>query len=281
MIRGLIREPLVHFAALAALVFAAYQAAGTKEAGPERVIRLSADDLARLAALYRTEAGVPPGEAELKRILSEQIEARALAAEARRLGLDQGDVVVERRLAQKMRFTLSDGGEIAPPDEETLRRWVAANAERFARKPRYSFDQIYFKDAGDPRLTAARAALSPDAETSETTDWRGLGDPFMLSRQAGELPLREIARRFGADFANRIAPLEPDQEWRGPIPSAFGAHLVRVTAKIGGEAPPFEAIREEAERLWMEEERRRRSLEAVADLVGRYRVEIAGGEPAR
>ena len=67
---------------------------------------------------------------------------RILAREARALGLDRGDEIIERRLAQKMDFLIADLASLEPPDQDTLRRWFAANGDQFAQPPRASFRHI-------------------------------------------------------------------------------------------------------------------------------------------
>ena len=60
--------------------------------------------------------------------------------------------------------------------------------------------------------------------------------------------------------------------WTGPIPSAYGAHLVLVESVEPGVVPPLATVANRL-RLEIEEERREANLEALlSDLRSLYRV---------
>ena len=274
MFEKLLRDPLVHFVAVALLVFGANQFVSASNARKD-TIRLGRADIERLASLYAAETGAPPGPDELRSLVVDQVETLALAREARRLGLEDGDVVVDRRLAQKMRFMVDDLANPADPGEAELRRWFDANRARFDVPARFSFDHVYFRDASDPRAAQALAAL----EGKPASDWVGQGDAFMLQRQYGELPVREVVRLFGADFAQTLAALPPDGAWHGPLDSALGTHLVRVTKFSPAESPQLDTVRGAVLDQWRSETRLRANAKAVSDIVARYKVELEGAVP--
>ncbi len=274
MFQKLLRDPLVHFVAAALLVFGAAPFLFPSDAHEDK-IRLSRADMERLAALYAAETGAPPGPDDLRALVIDQVETLALAREARRLGLENGDVVVERRLAQKMRFMVDDLANPADPGPAELERWFDENKGRFDMPAKFSFDHVYFRQASDPRAAQALAAL----EARPSIDWLGQGDAFMLQRQYGELPIREVVRLFGAEFAQALATLPPDGAWHGPLSSALGTHLVRVTKISPAESPDFEAVRHEVLKRWRAEARLRANAKAVSEIVARYKVEIEGVAP--
>ena len=273
--RGLIREPLVHFVLAAGLIFVAYSVASAGRAGEAETIHVSAAELERLAALYAAEAGTLPSPEDLRAIVVDHVENEALAREARRLGLGEGDTVVERRLAQKMRFMLDDLAELPTPEETELRTWYTQHSERFTEPGRVSFDHVFLATPDDTRSAALLAQLNGNAPP----DWRRSGDPFMLQRQYGNLPVREVIRLFGGDFAEALSALPVSDTWQGPVPSAIGVHLLRVSSRSPEKLPAFDNIREAVEADWETNTRRRLNAEAVAEVVGRYEVEIEGLEP--
>ena len=59
-----------------------------------------------------------------------------------------------------------------------------------------------------------------------------------------------------------------------PVASAFGVHLIRVTARSAPETPPFESVRDEVLAHWQEAELARANAGAVREIVSRYKVEI-------
>lgn len=273
--RGLIREPLVHFVLAAGLIFAAYSAVSAGRVGETETIRISAAELERLAALYATEAGTLPSTEDLRAIIVDHVENEALTREARRLGLGEGDTVVERRLAQKMRFMLDDLAELPAPEEAELRDWYGEHPERFTEPGRVSFDHVFLTSPDDARSTALLAQLNGNTPP----DWRRSGDPFMLQRQYGNLPVREVVRLFGGDFAEALSSLPVSDGWQGPVPSAIGIHLVRVSSRSPEQLPAFDDIQDAVATDWETNMRRRLNAEAVAEVVARYEVEIEGLEP--
>ena len=274
MFQKLVRDPLVHFVVAALLIFGISQALNGFGAR-EDTIRLSRADIERLAALYATETGTPPGPDELRSLVIDQVETMALAREARRLGLEAGDVVVERRLAQKMRFMVDDLANPADPEERELRNWFEENRDQFAVPALYSFDHVYFREASDPRARVAMAEL----RNQPGADWLAEGDAFMLQRQYCELPVREVVRLFGAEFAEALTGLPPDGAWQGPVNSALGTHLVRVTKVSAAASPNFDTVRGEVLEQWRAEARLRANARAVSDIVARYKVELEGAAP--
>jgi peptidyl-prolyl cis-trans isomerase C len=105
----LLREPLVHFILAALAVFIGWHFVSSGRS------RRSADDTG-LQRRPRTPGfhlygGVgqpcPTGE-DMVAMVNDYVRDEALAREARRLGLDEGDTIVTRRLAQKMTFMVAD-----------------------------------------------------------------------------------------------------------------------------------------------------------------------------
>ena len=269
----LLKEPLVHFVFLAVLIFGGYAWVTSDRGAAERTIVITQADMERLAALYAVEAGTLPTEQDMRAIISDQIQQQALAREARRLGMADGDTVVERRLAQKMTFMISDVSEVEPPSDDVLEAWLQENATRFEQPLRLSFQHVFFSDPSDARIGTVLSDLNADP----AADWRNVGDPFMLQRSYAELPLREIVRVFGAAFAGELAPLEADtSRWTGPVSSALGVHLVRVSARSDSGMPALDEIRSAVIQDWRDEEQRRRTAAEIDAIVSRYEVEIEG-----
>jgi len=87
-------------------------------------------------------------DADLEGLLFAHIEEQALMREAKRLGLDEDDTIIRRRLAQKMRFMIDDIGSPELPPREDLQIWFEANPERFIRPETRSFEHIFLSPKG-------------------------------------------------------------------------------------------------------------------------------------
>ena len=268
-IRSLLSAPLARFLVLGALIFALY--AGLDDApqvADAEAITLGPDEARRLAAQFAATWRRPPSAAELSALMRDWVEEEAFVREARALGLDRGDAVVRQRLRQKMTFFAESGAAAAPAEEAALRDHLAAHADRFAIPPRIAFAQVYLGQAPtEAEIAAARQALATGADPA------ALGAPTLLPASLQLAPASVVESAFGPGFFNRILALEAGG-WEGPVASALGMHLVRVTAQEPARTPPFEAVRDRVEADW-----RAARAEALRDafaqaLVARYRVEL-------
>jgi len=57
--------------------------------------------------------------------------------------LEKDDLIVKRRVVQKMRFLLEDMTPIAPPTEAQLQTWLGQNAQRYQTEQTIVFDHHF------------------------------------------------------------------------------------------------------------------------------------------
>lgn len=262
----LLREPLLHFVALGVLIFGADRAlAGPAEADAEpQRLEVSAEMIERLAARHQEQTGQRPDAATRRALVDELVRGEVLQRQARSLGLDRGDLVVQRRLAQKMEFLLESQAAVDPPNDEELRAWRDAHPERYRRRDRVHFEHRLF---GADRRGAAASQDAREALARLLADPReaaALGDP---STHGAELTLDPagIERRFGSGFAAAVQRLPPGS-WQGPIDSRYGAHLVRVLEVRPGELPDVAELRARL-REDLVRHRRRQAREAAIEAL--------------
>jgi hypothetical protein len=204
-----------------------------------------------------------------------------LARQAQELGLHKDDIVVRRRLAQKMTFLLQDESARAVPSEDDLRRLYETqrdhppSEEGLARalftRPRISFVQIYFgRDKHADAAADARAALVElsRADAAPATD---LGDAGEVKSEFRNVDARAVANQLGPKFAAALFDLAPGT-WQGPIESSRGFHLVRVSARVPGELRPFDEIKGELVEMWHDERQRASEERYFAEMLRKYRI---------
>ena len=274
--RYLLREPLVHFIIVAVLVFAGHAAWTTHVAARDGTIAVTQEDMQRMAALYASESGALPSQEDMAAMVSDHIRDEALSREARRLGLDAGDTIIERRLAQKMSFMVSDLADTPEPDGKTLRSWYDTHKDAYTAPPSVTFEHVYLST--DATTRSDPDTLLATLNSPSPPDWHTLGDPFILQRAYGDLPYRETVRLFGAGFATALFKLDAGDTWQGPVKSALGLHLVHLIAKDESSLRPFEDVRTQVEADWRDETLRTANETAIADIIKRYKVRIEGAE---
>src|SRR5262245_21674465 len=99
--RALLKEPLLQFLLLGAALFAAYNFLNRNpKVNPDDVI-VSAAQIERLAGTFTRFHQRGPSAEELKGLIDEYVREEILSREAIKLGLDQDDSVIRRRLQQK------------------------------------------------------------------------------------------------------------------------------------------------------------------------------------
>lgn len=234
---------------------------------PQTSIVVASADVERLGQLWESQAQRPPTETELQALIDEHVREEVLVREARRLGLEADDIIIRRRLAQKMSFLLDDISEPSQPSEETLQEYYKANAERFSEPRRTTFQHIFLSEDNQERLQSMLAALAAG------TSWRSLGDPFMLRREYAELSDQEVDALFGSGFAGQLAEL-PLNQWRPSIRSTLGFHIVRVVDRKAARLPDFDGVRTRVKTLYVAEQRRAANQQAYQKIASRYQVTL-------
>jgi hypothetical protein len=265
-LRRLIREPLVHFLLAGAVIFAVLSWHTPPDDPASRQIHLTREDQARLSVNFSEIMGRPPTQAELDALIDRWVREEVLYREALRLGLDDGDAVIRKRLAQKMDVLAASAADAETPDTATLEKWLRTHPDRFAEDMELTFDQLYFTSRS--RAIVAKTLLGGGA------NWTKVGDPVSLPAHFERAGRKTVSDEMGGDFAHALEGMAPDKEWRGPIESALGWHLVRLTHKEPGVLPPLSSIRARVEDDWRAETGRARQDAAYKVLRDSYSVRI-------
>lgn len=273
LLRAAIREPLLHFVLIGALLFAFIAWRQQKQDDAE--IRITAGEVAQLAAFWETQAQRKPTAGELRGLIEERIDEEVLAREAVRLGLDRDDVIVRRRLAQKMAFVSDDLAVVTEPAEADLRAYFDAHKDAYTTPDLYALRHVFFNPdrhgmALDADAQRALQRLTRGANAAE------VGDPFMLPRELADISRDDIARDFGSAFADAVTTSTPGA-WAGPVRSPFGVHLVRLESHMPSSAARFEDVRDRVREVFLAQKQQEANAALRAKLRQQYRIVI---EPA-
>ena len=222
-----------------------------------------------------------PTAAESDRFVADFVREEILYRAALALGLDRDDLVVRRRLVQKMEMlALRDVPAITESD--LMDHYVAHRAD-YTLPGAVSFRHIFFSAAtrGAEARAAAAAALG-EVRDGGASSAGGLGDPPPVPPEVSDWTRSMVAERFGADSAASVFGAGTGV-WSGPMASAYGCHLVFVTRRTAPRVPEFAEV---AGRIAtdLDAARRAGALDRIyATARGAYQVEIepaAGSAPA-
>jgi parvulin-like peptidyl-prolyl isomerase len=276
---------MLHFLIGGAMLFVAYgvldggnRGAADRVQGGERRILVTRGQIESLANGFAVRWRRPPAEDELAELVAEYVREEALVREAQALGLDQDDAVIRRQLRLKMEFLAQDTVSFGEPTEEELQALLTREADRFSLPMQVSFRHVFLNtarrgraaaQAEAGRLLAALQSPDGDAVAEET------GDRFLAGYTFRQTSAPEIERRFGGDIAAALEAA-PVGRWMGPVPSAYGLHLLQVEARDEARLPPLDEVRPALRSEWGAL-RRRETLDVfVAGLVSRYSVTVEG-----
>lgn len=265
------REPLVHFLLIGAVLFAGLQGVRAAE---RPTVRISEQELNQLVSYWQMQSGRAPTKAELAAILQDRVDEELLAREAQRLGLDRDDMIIRRRLAQKMSFASEDVGAIPEPTDAQLRAYYDKHKDQYATPAHIALRQVYFSADRGPQVQEAAAEAMAQARRGEAPT----GDPFLLPLTYADVSPADLVRDYGAGFAKAVQAA-PIGGWIGPLASPYGLHLVRVESRQGAELAPFDSVRGDVREAWVAERRAANNAAFLKGLRQRYRVVVAGEAP--
>lgn len=268
-------EPLVHFFVLAALLFAAYRYVNPEPAADARRIVVSPGRIEHMVATFAQTWRRPPTAGELKGLIDQFVREEVLNREAIKLGLDRDDVIIRRRLQQKMEFIAEDIVAAAEPTDADLSAYLSRHPDAFRQDQRVTFRHVYLNpDRHGERLDADAATLLADLRTKGAqADVATLGDPTLLAPAYRDEPRGRIEAEFGPDFAASLATI-PVGEWSGPTVSGFGMHLVLVERRSEGRVPALDEVRAQVRREWENARRVDADRQLLAELLKHYEVSV-------
>ena len=274
--RSLLHEPLCHFLLLGAALFAAYGFFNRAPHAQPGEIIVSAGQIEHLAARFAQFRQRPPTTEEWQGVIDQYVREEILSREAMKLGLDQHDAIIRRRLQQKMEFVATDLATADEPTEAELAAWLAQHPDDFRQAQRFSFRHIYLNPTKrGEHFDADMAQLLADLQQDGApADVQTLGDSFLLPPEFADEAHSAVAAQFGPEFAGQLARLQTGA-WTGPIRSGYGVHLVLLTGRTESRLPALDEVRELVKRDVMRARRLEANRRFLDGLLAQYTVKIA------
>jgi hypothetical protein len=269
-----LKEPLIHFLLLGALIFIVYEqfAGQGREPGEIYISRGQQENL--LNTFGRTWQR-PPTPEEYQGLLQDYVRQEIAYRESQAMGLDQDDIVIRRRLRQKLELLAEDVAALAAPTDQDLQSYLDQHVAAFIIEPRLTLRHVYF--SRDRRGAAAEQdalqLLQRIASDGPAGGFESFGDPLPLPSELRDLRESEIARLFGSVFTDGLQGLQSGR-WAGPVESGFGLHLVFIEERQAGRVPDLAEVREAVQREWLSQRRREAVDGLYQRLAENYTIEI-------
>ena len=247
----LLREPLFHFLLIGAVFFFIFSQMNTGEDENEQQIIISKAKIETLTNAFTKVKGRLPTTKEMKKQIEYTIREEVLYREAMAMGLDKDDMIIRRRLTQKMKYLFDDLSVVSKPSEEELKKFVAKHPNKFMKPATISFAQVYFNpNEHETDIEEDAKVLLEKLRTSMIINSMGLGDRSLLPYDFQNKRKTDIDNIFGKEFTKQ-AFSSPTNTWEGPFESAYGLHLIYIHERREDHLPPLADIRERAQREWM------------------------------
>lgn len=272
--RRWLREPLVHFLLIGALVFGVSTAIDSVRR-ESLTIAVTPTVRQTIEEMFAEQNGRPPTQAELSPLLDAWVRNEVMYREALAMGLDKGDDMIRERIIHKMRVLVFGDVTIGAASPSELRAWFEKNRRRYDTPLRYSFLDLPV-DGNDARIKA-EAILRQIVTGEEPEALRTRVRAYVARNQEA------VAATFGAGFVDHLRRL-PLSEWS--LLQGDGMwHVVRLDGIHEAEPVAFEAVEANVAVDWEQEQRRTLALRAVQDMNSRYNIlrqeGPAGARPER
>lgn len=266
----LIKDPLIHFLLIGAALFLLFELTGDRGAAPsETRIVVGPGRIEQLSSIFAKTWQRRPSASELEGLINDFVLEEIYYREGRKMGLDENDTMIRRRLRQKLEFLTDDAIATEPTDEE-LAAYLEKNADSFRLAPRFTFEQLYFnpeKHGDDP--AAAVREIAEALRSGEPRD----GDTTLLPPRLEDASASEVDATFGRGFSGTVGNLAPG-EWSDPLWSGLGLHLVRLESLTPGRVPELDEVRPAVRREWENARRTEMRERFDEELKSRYEVSI-------
>lgn len=256
----LLRDPLVVFVAVAALLFGAYWALGRSD----NAIIVSTATAASLAENYQLMTGRAPDAAARKKLVDEYVTDEILFREAVSRGMHLTDRTTRARLVDRLRFLIA--GAPATPVEADLLDFYSEHGDLYRAEPQISLRQVYFT-----RMPEAPAAILAALNRGDRID----GDDFWMGRNFPDYGESMLRGMFGQPILEAARKATPGR-WIGPLPSPRGVHFILVERRNPPRLMRYTDVRDQVAQDMMAAQTAGSVAAAVRKMEAKYDVDIEG-----
>jgi hypothetical protein len=254
------------------MLFALNSFVGKRSAeAPEKIV-VSASRIANLGDGFARTWRRLPSEQELQGLIEDYIRDEVFYREGRAAGLDRDDVVIRRRVRQKMEFLAED---LPEPSDEQLKAYLASNPERFRSDDQITFRQVFLSATRRPNTieSDSKRVASVLSSGDAAVDTTAIGDPFLLGDEFHNVSATKVTNQFGESFAKGVFAMDKGR-WQGPVSSVFGQHFVFISERVSGGLPQLDDVRPAVRREWANTRRLEAEQKLYASLRERYEIVV-------
>lgn len=269
MFKVWVKEPLVHFFVLGLCIFVVYAQVSPITIDTQRLVisqRIQIELIRQFESIWSRS----PTTQEQIRLIDNYLRDEVLYREGVSIGLLQDDIVIKRRVRQKLEMLMEM--QYSESTDTELRNFIAQNPVLFMKPARITFEQIIFKPA-DYNEPIEEVIERTKKQLLVGKNLRSVGSRSTLPKIIELQDSIDIEKTFGNEFLN--ASLTQDLGiWQGPISSPYGKHLLRVDKRIDSYLPELDEVRQLAEREWSSQRKKQNFEDNLQIMKAKYKVII-------
>src|SRR4029079_12250965 len=129
----------VQFLVLGSLLFSLTSYIRQHNDKRSREIMVDNERIGMMVMNYKTQTGEFPNKQQLDAMIDQYIREEISYREARKMGLDNDDEIIRRRLSQKFNFLQTDLTKAAHPSDKDLKKFYEQHPELFQTDATVSF----------------------------------------------------------------------------------------------------------------------------------------------
>jgi hypothetical protein len=262
-----LREPLLHFIVLGAVLFGADHLLASRAGDPHTIV-IGADVDAQAIKLFKDARGRDPNSDELYALRKVWLDNEVLYREGLALGLDRGDTAIRERVIFKALSMVDAGVKLPAIDESVLRTWFESHRQKYDEPARYDFEEAVI--TGDRSEVAVRAF-------AQSLNAGAPGDVQADLRVFTARPQENIVQSYGADFATALAAATLG-EWQA-LSSKGGLRVIRLKSLTAPKPATFEETSGAVLQDWTDSVMSEQRSAAVRALAKKYKVKVSDAKP--
>ena len=256
------REPLLHFAVLGALLFAADHLLASRADDPRTIVVGAAVD-AEARQVFKAARGQNPSADELAALRRVWLDNEVLYREGLAMQVDKGDTAIRERVIFKALSVVDANTRLPAYDDRLLRDWFEKNRAKYDEPGRFDFQEAVL--SGDTSAAALRAFVA--ALNAGTP-----GDAQAGLRVFKGRPHANLVYSYGLELAKNLEAATVG-EWRA-FATRDGLRALRLDAVTPAKPAAFEPLRGVVLQDWTDAVMAEQRSAAVRALAKKYPVKL-------
>ena len=190
-------------------------------------ITISNGEISHIKTIFKKKWLREPSEEELKGIIEKHIEEKIGYMEGVSMGFDKEDVVIKRRVKQKLDVFIEDSQRNSVTEQD-IRNYYTKNIENYRSSDIYSFNHVYVDNQKQLDQIKQRVSLSNGKEINDfDQSIVDLGTRGLFKDKYQKVDLNSLQNMFGTTFTKALEQVT-HHKWQGPVIFGLWSALQKI-----------------------------------------------------